>query len=224
MASPFLHARFEPRLYERVMAAVRAEGSSLSEFLRAAVEAKLGAVEREAAERAALLAEARSFLADPGEDREAASLVSRYVAAVEAQVGRLSLAEQRGRQRAVAEIAGGALKPLDGAELEVVASEQAAWPVVLETTTPRRRGFLKAALAAERARALLQAAPPVPPPPSAAGLLGEARTRQLWGEAVSWPGWRRVFCSQHGIVPSAPSSDGARCYLGCTLPSAPEVA
>ncbi len=88
----------------------------------------------------------------------------------------------------------------------------------------RRRGFLRAALAAERARALLAALPEPSPAPSAAGLLGEARTRKLWTEAVSWPGWRRVFCGQHGIVPSAPSSDGTRCYLGCTIPTSPEAA
>jgi hypothetical protein len=39
VTSPFLHARFEPRLYERVLRAAEAEHVSLSAFLRMAVEA-----------------------------------------------------------------------------------------------------------------------------------------------------------------------------------------
>jgi hypothetical protein len=65
VASPTLYARFEPKLYERVVAAAEAEGLSLSAFLRETVSEHLGTVEREAAERAALLAEARRFLAAP---------------------------------------------------------------------------------------------------------------------------------------------------------------
>ncbi len=183
MASPKVDLRLPERLHARVLEAAEAEGLSLSGFVRRAILDRLSDATREAAERAALLAEARSFLAAPGSDREAASLVSRYVAAIEAQSGGAGA----GRHA-------------------------------------RRRGFLRAALAAERARALLAALPEPSPAPSAAGLLGEARTRKLWTEAVSWPGWRRVFCGQHGIVPSAPSSDGTRCYLGCTIPTSPEAA
>lgn len=83
--------------------------------------------------------------------------------------------------------------------------------------TPRRRGFLREALAAERARALLAATPVIPPAPSSAGLLGERRTKELFREAAGWLGVRWVFCKVHGMVPSAPSSDGSRCYLGCTI-------
>jgi hypothetical protein len=122
------------------------------------------------------------------------------------------------------EIANGALEPLDGQELAFPEFRPGSPPVDLEATTPRRRGFLRAALATERARALLQAAPPPSPPPSAAGLLGEARTKELWDQTVGWPGWRWAFCDQHGMVPSAPSSDGQRrCYLGCSL-DGPEAA
>jgi hypothetical protein len=55
-------------------------------------------------------------------------------------------------------------------------------------------------------------------------LLGEARTRELFSQALGWPGWRPVFCGQHGMVPCAPGSDGTRCYLSCTIPTGPEVA
>jgi hypothetical protein len=66
-----------------------------------AVEDHVGALEREAAERAALLAEARRFLAVPAgsspADREAHHLVERDVQALEATAGRISAAEARGR-------------------------------------------------------------------------------------------------------------------------------
>src|SRR6266508_3136962 len=179
VASPFVHARFEPRLYERVLQAAAAQGVTVSGFVREAVEA---------------------------------------------QLGRLSAFEARGRARALAEIAGGALEPLDGQELTFAEFRPDGPPVALElAATPRRRGFLRAALAAERARALLEAAPEPSPLPSAAGLLGEARTKELFNEALGWPGMRPVFCASHGMTPCAPSSDGARCYLGCSLRS-PEVA
>src|SRR6266511_4081603 len=224
VASPFVHARFEPRLYERVLQAAAAQGVTVSGFVREAVEAKLDDASRLASERAKLLAEARSFLQDPDGGREAHHLVSCYVAAVEAQAGRLSAFEARGRARALAEIAGGALEPLDGQELTFAEFRPDGPPVALElAATPRRRGFLRAALAAERARALLEAAPEPSPLPSAAGLLGEARTKELFNEALGWPGMRPVFCASHGMTPCAPSSDGARCYLGCSLRS-PEVA
>src|SRR6266498_2779354 len=93
VASPFVHARFEPRLYERVLQAAAAQGVTVSGFVREAVEAKLDDASRLASERAKLLAEARSFLQDPDGGREAHHLVSRYVAAVEAQAGRLSAFE-----------------------------------------------------------------------------------------------------------------------------------
>ena len=217
--------RLTERIHGRVLEAAQAEGLSVSGWVRRAILDRLDDSGREAAERAALLAEARRFLANPGEDRDAAGLVERYVRALETVSGRMSAAEQHGRARALAEIAAGALEPIDGEELTFGEFRPDSPPVALELAgTPRRRGFLKAALAAERARALLQAAPEPAPPPSAAGLLGEARTRELWDQAISWPGWRRVFCGQHGVVPCAPSSDGARCYLGCTIPTRPEVA
>ena len=221
MASPTLYARFEPRLYERVLQAAEVEGVSLSAFLRLAVSEHLGTVEREAKERAELMAEARRFLAvPPGEaavDRDFHSLVDRYVRFLESAAGRLSEAEQRGRARALVEIVNGALVDADGQEITFAEFRPEASPVGLESAgTPRRRGFLKAALAAERARALLQAPPPVSPLPSAAGLLGEARTRELWTQAISWPGWRRVFCGQHGVVPCA-LGEVDRCYLSCRL-------
>jgi hypothetical protein len=223
-----LYGRFPERLHARVLEAAEALGLTLSQFLRMAVEEKLGTVDRLEVERAALLKEARAFLAvTPGTsavDREAHSLVERYVAAIEAQSGRLSLFEQRGRERALIEIANGALEPLDGQELAFPEYRPDGPPVVLETTEQRRRGFLKAALAAERARALLQAPAPAPPPPSAPGLLGEARTRELFDEALRWPRMRPTYCPTHGITPCAPDSDGRRCYLGCTIPTSPEVA
>jgi len=217
--------RLTERIHGRVLEAAQAEGLSVSGWVRRAILDRLDDSGREAAERAALLAEARRFLANPGEDRDAAGLVERYVRALETVSGRMSAAEAHGRQRALQEIASGALEPIDGEELTFPEFRPDGPPVALELTgSPRRRGFLRAALAAERARALLQAAPEPAPPPSAAGLLGEARTRELWTEAVGWPGWRRVFCQMHGIVPSAPSSDGTRCYLGCSIPTRPEVA
>jgi hypothetical protein len=225
MASPRVDLRLDGRVHARVLQAAQAEGLTVSGWVRRAILDRLGDSSREASERAALLAEARRFLANPGEGREAASLVSRYVAAIEAAAGRLSLAEQHGRARALVEIANGALEPLDGEELIFPEFRPDGPPVALELAgTPRRRGFLKAALATERARALLQAPPEPSPAPSAAGLLGEARTRELWTEAIGWPGWRRVFCQTHGIVPSAPGSDGSKCYLGCSIPTGPEAA
>ncbi len=220
MASPILYARFEPRLYERVLQAAEAEGLALSAFLRMAVSEHLGTVEREAAERAELLAEARRFLAaGPGTtdvDLRARRLVERYVAALDSTAGRISEAEQRGRARALREVAFGALEPIDGTEVTFGEFRPDGPPVALEATSPRRRGYLREHLAAERARALLQAPPPASSLPSAAGLLGEERTRELWNEAIGWPGWRRLFCRHHGIVPSSPDDSG-RCYLGCSV-------
>ena len=231
MASPFLHARFEPRLYERVLQAAGAEGLSVSGWLRRAALDRLSDTSREASERAALLAEARKFLvggvvARPSAaDQDAYSLVERYVAAIESSAGRLSLFEQRGRARALIEIANGALEPLDGQELTFPAFRPDGPPVALElAATPRQRGYLKASLAAERARALLEAPPAIGLAPSAAGLLGEQRCRELFDEALGWPGMRPVFCASHGMTPCAPGSDGTRCYLGCTVPAGPEVA
>ncbi len=114
MASPRVHLRLDERLHGRALQAAESEGSTLSEFVRAAILAKLGAVRQEVAERAALLAEARAFLADPDADRDAAGLVERYCRAVEAQAGRISLAEAHGRATALAEVCSGALEPLDG--------------------------------------------------------------------------------------------------------------
>jgi hypothetical protein len=120
LASPYLHARFDPGLHERVLQAAETEGLSLSALLREAVEAKLGAIEQKAKERATLLAEARKFLTETPRgagDRDAAHLVERYVKALETAAGRICEAEQRGRGRALQEIALGALEPLDGEEL-----------------------------------------------------------------------------------------------------------
>lgn len=223
MASPRLDVRLPERLRERVDQAAAADGLSVSQWVRKAILEKLGDEDAEARERAELLAEARAFLAiPPGNstvDRDGYALISKYVAALESSAGRLSLAEQRGRARALAEIAAGALEPLDGEVLTFPAFSPGDPPPALEVTSPRRRGFLKAALAAERARTLLQAPPPPSPPPSAAGLLGEQRTRELWNQAISWPGWQRLFCAQHGIVPSSPDDPG-RCYLGCATDNA----
>jgi hypothetical protein len=113
----------------------------------------------------------------------------------------------------------GALEPLDGTEVTYSDFQPDGPPAALETTEPRKRGFLKAALAAERARVLLQAPAPPAPPPSAVGLLGRERTKVLWDQATRWPGWRWAFCRHHGIVPSTEADDGGgrRCYLGCSL-------
>jgi len=216
--------RLDQRVHGRVLQAAQAEGLSVSGWVRRAILDRLGDATREASERAALLAEARRFLADPGEGRDAAGLVSRYVRALETVSGRMSAAEAHGRQRALLEIARGALEPLDGEELTYGEFRPGPPPALELAGTPRRRGFLREQLARERARALLAAPPVIPPAPSAAGLLGEQRTRELWSEAISWPGWRRIFCSVHGVVPCAPSSDGARCYLGCSIPARPEAA
>jgi hypothetical protein len=158
-------------------------------------------------------------------------LIARYVKALESSAGRLSLAEQHGRTRALREIAAGAFEATDGEVVELRPygiTDESELPTVLDTTTPRRRGFLRASLAAERAHALLQAPPPPAAPlATAAGLLGERRTRDLFDEAIRWPGVRSVYCAQHGVTPCAPGSEGERCYLGCTIPttgSGPEVA
>jgi hypothetical protein len=225
-----MYVRLTERVHTRVHEAATNQGMSLSSWLRRAVLAHLDDASREASERAALLAEARRFLAGPvGDrqvDRDGHRLIERYVAAIEAQAGRLGMAEARGRQRALAEIAQGALEPLDGEEL-TFGEFRPDTPVVLElAASPRRRGFLKATLAAERARALLQEAPAVPPAPSAADVLGEARVRELWNQVASWPGRRLAFCPQHGMALTAPG-DGDRCYLGCRIPGAddgPEAA
>jgi hypothetical protein len=219
VASPFLHARFEPKLYERVLRAADAEHVSLSAFLRMAVEEKLGTVERLEAERAALLAEGRAFLANPGTtdvDLQVASLVERYVKAIESNAGRLSLAEQRGRARALQEIAAGALEPLDGAELTFPEFHPDAPLVGLETTAPRRRGYLREQLARERARGLLQVPAPMPPPPSATAMLGEGAARELFRQAIGWGNVKSVYCGTHGIVPNSPERPD-RCYLGCRI-------
>jgi hypothetical protein len=138
------------------------------------------------------------------------------VQAIETPAGRLSRAELHGRARALAEIADGALEPLDGAELEVVPLDVAAMPVVLETTSPRRRGYLREELARERARALLQAPAPMSPPPSATAVLGERAARELFRQAIGWGNVKSVFCVTHGVVPNSPERPD-RCYLGCRI-------
>lgn len=229
MVSPILYGRFPERLATRVLEAASSEGVTVSKWLRQAALERLGAVSSAETERTALLAEARKFLAlPPGDnavDRDVYKLVERYVAAIESTAGRLSLAEEHGRARALIEIANGALEPIDGTEVTFGEFRPDAPLVVLETTTPRRRGFLRETLARERARALLQAPPLPSPAPSAAGLLGEERTKELWLQATRGalrPAWG--FCRQHGMVPLAETMDGRRqCYLGCSL-DGPEVA
>jgi hypothetical protein len=225
-----VHARLEPRLYQRVLAAAEAEGLSLSALLREAVEEHLGTVEREAAERAVLLAEARKFLAVPAGStaayRDAYRLVERYVEALEATAGRLCEAERRGRARALQEVAAGALEPLTAkSHLPGVppgrapcgpGDDRAAPPRVPAGGAGRRAGPGAASGAAAAVPAAL-----------GAGLLGEQRTRELFRQAAGWPGARWVFCAHHGMAPSAPSSDGERCYLGCQVGrggNAPEAA
>lgn len=224
MASPILYGRFPERLATRVLEAASSEGVTVSKWLRQAALERLGAVSSAETERMALLAEARRFVA-ANRGGDGVSVVERLAGFLELVDGRISRAEQHGRQRALAEIADGALEPVDGEVIALANFGTTEVPAILETPVPvRKRGWLRVALAEERARALLQAPPEASPVPSAAGLLGEARTRELWTEAIGWPGWRRVFCSVHGIVPCAPGSDGARCYLGCTIPSRPEAA
>jgi hypothetical protein len=96
MASPIVRVRLPERVHARVLQAAAAEGLTISGWLRRAALDRLGDAAREALERAELLKEARAFLAvapgDTAVDRDAYSLVSRYVQAIEAQAGRLSAA------------------------------------------------------------------------------------------------------------------------------------
>jgi hypothetical protein len=221
MASPRLYVRADQRLFERVLQAAEAEGLTISGFVRRAILDRLEDSGREAAERAALLAQARKFLAAHRDGGYEVSIVERLAGFLEEVGGRISKAEQHGRRRALAEVAAGSLEALapDGEVLELAdfrLRSEADLPVILETPPPRRRGFLRLSLVEERARELLATVPEPAPVPSAAGLLGEASTRELWNEAVGWPGWRRLYCPVHGVVPSAPSNPD-RCYLGCRV-------
>jgi hypothetical protein len=49
VASPRVHLRLDERLHGRALQAAESEGSTLSEFVRAAILAKLGAVRQEVA-------------------------------------------------------------------------------------------------------------------------------------------------------------------------------
>jgi hypothetical protein len=222
-----VRVRLDERLHARVVEAAATEARDLSGWIREAIMERLGTASSAEAERVALLKEARAFLAvTPGTsaaDREAHSLVQRYVQAIEAQAGRLSLAEQRGRARALAEIADGALEPLDGEVVSVGPygiGDERELPTVLETTTPRRRGYLRAALAVERSRALLQRpappAAPMSPPPSTTAMLGERAARELFRQAIGWGNAKSVFCPVHAVVPHAPERPDRCCY-GCRI-------
>jgi hypothetical protein len=220
VASPTLYGRFPERLHARILEAVSTEGVTVSKWLRQAALERLEGAQAAESERVALVAEARKFLANHRDGGYELSIVERLAGFLELVDGRISRAEQHGRARALAEVAEGALEPVDG---EVVSlgpygvGDERDLPAVLETAVPtRKRGFLRQALARERAHALLQAPPEPGPRPSSAGLLGEQCVRELWSEAVSWPGRRRAFCVVHGVVPTRPG-DPDRCYLGCRL-------
>jgi hypothetical protein len=231
VASPFLHARFEPRLHERVLEAAEAESVTVSKWLRLAALDRLEDATREARERAELVSQARKFLADHRDGGYEVSIVQRLAGFLEEVGGRISKAEQHGRQRALAEVAAGSLEALalDGEVLELAdfrLRSEADLPVVLETPQPRRRGFLRLSLVEQRARELLATAPEPAPVPSA-GLLGPEVASELFTEAARWPGVRKVFCPVHGITPCWPSSGGSRCCYGCRISTAddgPEVA
>lgn len=175
-----------------------------------------------------MLAETRKFLAAHSGGGYEVAIVERLAGFLELVDGRISRAEQRGRQRALAEIADGALQALapDGEVIELAPyrlRDDRDLPMVLETPPPRRRGFLRLSLLEQRARELLAAAPDPQPLPRA-GLLGEQVASELFSEAIRWPGVRRIFCPVHGITPCAPSSDGSKCCYGCEIPTRPEVA
>ncbi len=221
MASPRVALRLTERVHGRVLEAAQREGLSVSGWVRRAILDRLEQAAKDS--EAALLDEARRYVtAHPGAYES--DLIDGYIRLLEAVAGRLSAAERHGRARAVAEIVGGALEPLDG-EVITLAPYHAEMPVVLETTPPRRRGFLRLSLVEERARELL-ATPAAPGPPSQAGLFGERATRELFRQAISWGDTRSLFCRWHGVVPSAPNAPD-RCYLGCRVETSgdgPEVA
>jgi len=219
MASPRVALRLDERVHARMLQAAEVEGLSVSGWVRRAILDRLDDASREAMQRAELVSQARKFLADHRDGGYEVSIVERLAGFLEEVGGRISKAEQHGRRRALAEVVAGGLQPLDGEVLELAEyrlRSEADLPVILETPPPRRRGFLRLSLVEQRARELLATAPEPAPVPSAAGLLGEASTRELWNEAVGWPGWRRLYCPVHGVVPSAPSNPD-RCYLGCRV-------
>jgi predicted DNA-binding protein len=223
VASPRLYLRLTERLHARVLAAAEADGSTVSKWVRKAI---LDTLERsEDTSQAALLAEARRYVtAHP--DAYESELISGYVKLLEVVGGRLSLAEQHGRARALAEVLGGALEPLDGEVITFSEYQTSDVPTVLETPVPvHKRGFLREALAREHARALLEA-PAAPAGPAAhPALLGEEAARELFRQATNWGNVRSVFCPVHAVVPHAPERPD-RCYLGCpiaTTDDGPEV-
>jgi hypothetical protein len=232
-ASPFLYARFPERLHARVLEAASTEGVTVSKWLRQAALERLGAAEAVERERVALLSEARRFVAGHRDGGYETSIVERLAGFLELVDGRISKAEQHGRQRALAEIAAGSLEALapDGSDGEVIElapyqlRDERDLPVVLETPPPRRRGYLRISLVEQRARELLAAAP-APEPLPRAGLLGPEVAKDLYDQARTWPGARRVFCPAHGVTPCWPGEPSKCCY-GCELPTTsdgPEVA
>jgi hypothetical protein len=222
-----VRVRLSEQLHGRVLEAAEADGSTISKWIRKAVLEKLGSAEAAEAERVALLTEVRRFLAAHRDGGYEVSIVERLAGFLELVDGRISRAEARGRQRALAEIAAGTLAPLagDGEVIELAnfrLRSEADLPVVLEAQPPRRRGFLRLRLVEEHARQLLAAAPQPEPLPRA-GLLGEQVARDLLDDARRWPGARMTFCPNHAWVPNWPS-DPERCCYGCKLPTGPEAA
>jgi hypothetical protein len=210
VASPILYGCFPDRLRARVVEAASIEGVTVSKWVRGGGPERLGAAEAVERERVALLSEARRFLAAHRDGGDEVSIVERLAGFLELVDGRISRAEQRGRQPALAEIAAGSLEALapDGEVIELAPYRLRAdrdLPVILETPPPTRRGFLRLSLVEQRARELLAAAP-APEPLPRAGLLGPEVASELFAEATRWPGARRVFCQAHGITPCWPSS------------------
>src|SRR6266536_2344582 len=100
MASPRMTLRLTERIHGRVLEAAQAEGLSVSGWVRRAVLDRLEDTSREASEREALVLEARKFVAGHRGDGPEVSIVERLAGFLELVDGRISKAEQHGRQRA----------------------------------------------------------------------------------------------------------------------------
>jgi hypothetical protein len=220
-----VRVRLPERLHGRVLEAATSDGLTLSGWLRKAILDRLGDASREAAELAALVAEAKRYIATHPNAPEN-DVISGQLGLLEAVKGRMSVAEQHGRRRALEEIAGGALQPVDGDVLVLSDYRTNEVPVVLERAAPlRRRGFLQVDLATQQAMELLEVASKPRPRAVPAGVIGERAARELFRQAVRWGGAETVFCPTHTVVPTFPD-DPSRCYLGCELPAddGPEAA